>query len=80
MLVPNVLQVVLLLRTVFVVQQGTRFADEDAVVQYTVARLVFHAVYAKLVKFVFDNILVEVRNQVWMLNLWKVLWHHRHLF
>lgn len=80
MLVPNVLQVVLLLRTVFVVQQGTRFADENAVVQYTVARLVFHAVYTELVKFVFENLLVEVRNQVWVLNLLKVLWYYRCLF
>ena len=41
-------------------QQGTRFADEDAIVQHEVGCLVFHAVNAKLVELVVENLLVEV--------------------
>ena len=65
----------LLHRTILPVQEGTRLANEDPVVQNTIGGFVLHAINAELVKFVVQNFLIQVRNQVWVLNLRQVLWH-----
>lgn len=54
-LIPNIFQVVLLHGTVFLVQESTGLADEDAVIQHAIARFVLHAVNAKLVEFVIKD-------------------------
>lgn len=74
-LVPDVFEIVLLLRAVFPVHKGALLANEDAVVEHAERRLVFHTVNTELVELIFYNLSVEVVNQVGMLYLGQVLGH-----